>query len=218
MGFNIGGLLKSVINPMTLAQLAMGPAGWASIAMKAVASAVIQQVIQQVGQKLGLPQPMIELAQTAAGQAMGVPFEKGSSLKSVIDNVSDLAEQAGMGPLSLTEKATLEKIGTSEQRRLSDSLLETEEFRNARSGGAAKGSIFMQIAVALGKLADKKMGEMASLANQIGGIKDGKQANEVTKLTGEMQAKGQEFGLISNAMSNSIKTIGDGITQLARKG
>jgi hypothetical protein len=40
----------------------------------------------------------------------------------------------------------------------------------------------------------------------------------VTELTGQMQAKGQEFGVLSNAMSNSIKSIGEGVTQLARKG
>ena len=49
----LGGIMKSVVNPMTLAQLAMGPAGWASIAAKAVMSAVAQQVIQKVGDQLG---------------------------------------------------------------------------------------------------------------------------------------------------------------------
>ena len=206
----LGGIAKSLVNPMTLAQLAMGPAGWASIAMKALTSAVAQQAIQMVGQQLGLPQQAINMAQSAFSAASG-----GQNLgNNPIDSaVSSLAEQFQLSP---REQGDLTRTADNAARRLSDSMLESEEFQSAKSGG--KGSIFMQIAVALGKLADKKMGEMAGLANDIGGIKDGKNANMVTQKTGEMQAKGQEFGLLSNAMSNAVKSIGEGMTQLARKG
>lgn len=207
----LGGIMKSVINPMTLAQLAMGPAGWASIAMKALTSAVAQQAIQMVGQQLGLPQQAISLAQNAFASSSGLGSALGNN--PIQEAVSSLADSFSLSP---REQGDLTRTSQDAARRLADSMLESEEFKNAKGGG--KGSIFMQIAVALGKLADKKMGEMATLANEIGGIKDGKQANVVTQKTGEMQAKGQEFGLISNAMSNSIKSIGDGITQLARKG
>ena len=207
----LGGIAKSLVNPMTLAQLAMGPAGWASIAMKALTSAVAQQAIQMVGQQLGLPQQAINMAQSAFSAASGGQNLGNNPIGSA---VSSLAEQFQLSP---REQGDLTRTAENAARRLSDSMLESEEFKSAKSGGG-KGSIFMQIAVALGKLADKKMGEMATLANDIGGIKDGKNANAVTQKTGEMQAKGQEFGLLSNAMSNAVKSIGEGMTQLARKG
>ena len=93
MGFNIGGMLKSVINPMTLAQLAMGPAGWASIAMKAVMSQVVQQVIQNIGEKLGLPQGIIDTAKTFAAQRMGDTGGFGNSVVAT-------TETAGAGLMS----------------------------------------------------------------------------------------------------------------------
>lgn len=43
----------------------------------------------------------------------------------------------------------------------------------------------MKIATALGQIADKKMGEMANLAETIGGIEDGKKTNEVAEMTGQ---------------------------------
>ncbi|MFC4291483.1 hypothetical protein ACFOWX_03545 [Sphingorhabdus arenilitoris] len=208
----LGGIMKSVINPMSLAQLAMGPAGWASLATKMLVSAVGQQVIQQLGDKLGLPQSTIDMAQASFCQSCG---DVKGSFRNVREAVDSIANEINLSP---KDRGNLERTAQDATRKLLDSMLESEEFKNAKAGGAAKGSIFMQIATALGKLADKKMGEMASLANQIGGIKDGKNANKITELTGQMQAKGQEFGLISNAMSTTIKSIGDGVTQLARKG
>lgn len=202
---NVFGLARSVFNPMTAIQLAMGPAGWASIALRTLTNAVAQQAIQTLGERLNLPQSVINLAQSQAGFATG----RGS----LRDTVNSLARDAG---LNLIETASLQRTAQEAQRQLVNSLIESDEFKAAKSGGG--GSIFMKIAAALGKLADQKMNEMASLADRIGGIKDGKNGNQVTELTGKMQAKGQEFSLISNAMSTTINTLGNGLSQLARKG
>jgi putative effector of murein hydrolase len=69
----LGGIMKSLVNPMSLMQLAMGPAGWASLAMKTIGSQIAMQVIQKLGQQLGLPQPMIDMAQAAFANASGQP-------------------------------------------------------------------------------------------------------------------------------------------------
>lgn len=250
MSFDIGGAFKSLINPMTLAQLAMGPAGWASLALKAIISAVGQQVIQQIGQQLGLPQQVIDVAKGVFASAMG-----GNGLAmSPTDTVANLAKDAGM---SAVEQGGLDRMVQDAVRKLVDSIVGSDEFKNARAGakggagraaatGAASGagatdgaqaggasgaqspsgigdgidgqSWMMQIATILGRLADKKMGEMAGLAKQIGATENGKDQNKVTELTGQMQAKGQEFGLISNAMTNVVKSLGENLSQIARKG
>ena len=66
----LGGLFSSVINPASLVMMAT-PAGWASLAVKTLVSAIGEQLIQQLGQQLGLPQSMIDVAQGAFAGAMG---------------------------------------------------------------------------------------------------------------------------------------------------
>jgi hypothetical protein len=222
-GFSIGGFFKSLINPATLMQLAMGPAGWASIAAKAILSAVVQQVIQKLGQELGLPPAIISMAQQAAGSAMGT----GDFKSSIEETVSQLAQDRG---LSAVEQGFMGRSAQDAYRKLVASIMESEDFKAARSGakgktGAAANSAvssgdswLMQIATILGQMADKKLGEAAALARTIGGTKDGEQQNKVSELTGQMQAKMQEFSLVSNAMTNVVKSLGEGLSTIARKG
>jgi hypothetical protein len=210
----LGGILKSVINPATLFQLAMGPAGWASLATKMIVSAVAQQVIQQLGQQLGLPQSIINMAQTAFSAASGT----GGMPSTVSEAVSQLAEQFNLSP---SQQGELQREGQTSTRRLVDQLMESEEFKSARSGakgGKGGESILMRIAIALGQLADKKMGEMDKLATQIGATKDGKDQNKITEQGARLQALGQEMSILSNAMTNVIKSIGEANSTIARKG
>ena len=69
----LGGIFRSVLNPINLMQLAAGPAGWASLAMRAVVTNIAQTVIQRIGQQLGVPQPFIDIAQQTIGNRMGNP-------------------------------------------------------------------------------------------------------------------------------------------------
>jgi hypothetical protein len=209
----LSGILKSVINPATLMQLAMGPAGWASLATKMLVSAVAQQVIQQLGQQLGLPQSVINMAQTAFSSATGTQ----GMPSTVSDAVSQLAEQFNLSP---SQQGEVSREAQGSVRRLVDQLMESEEFKSAKSGakGGKGESILMRIAMALGQLADKKMGEMDQLADQIGSTKDGKNQNKITEMGAKLQALGQEMSILSNAMTNVIKSIGEANATIARKG
>lgn len=64
------------------------------------------------------------------------------------------------------------------------------------------------------------MGEMDSLTTQIGGLGtiDEKNQSKMGELTGKLQVLGQEVNLLSNAMTKSIKSIGEAGTTIARKG
>ena len=207
----LGGILKSVINPATLIQLAMGPAGWASLATKMLVSAVAQQVIQQLGQQLGLPQSIINMAQTAFSAASGTQ----GMPSTISDAVSQLAEQFNLSP---SQQGEVQREAQTSTRRLVDQLMESEEFKSARSGAKSGDSILMRIAIALGKLADDKMGKMDKLATQIGATKDGKEQNKITEQGARLQALGQEMSILSNAMTNVIKSIGEANSTIARKG
>lgn len=233
MGLNLGGIMKSVINPMTLAQLAMGPAGWASIAMKAVAQQIGTQLIQTVAQQLGVPPQITNAALTAFNGANafagGVPGLNGNGQFSTRELANFMMDNTNMSPLEAFKfsREIGDKINDfkSEQvqnnvRRLVDQLMESEESKSAKAGakgGKAGESILMRIAKALGSLADQKMGEMDKLATQIGATKDGKNQNKITEQGAQLQALGQEMSILSNAMTNVLKSIGEANSTVARK-
>ena len=233
----LSGILKSVINPATLFQLAMGPAGWVSLAVKTVISAVGQQVIQQLGQKLGLPPQLISMAQTAFSQtagfggAGGFPglnanglnagaftnflTSQGMSFTDAASMVRDIQQQA--------QDAKTEELKGSVQdfidqiNRDADTKKTKQSVEQIMKG---KGSLLMKLATALGMLADKKMNDMADKTTELGkfGEITGKNQGKYGELTGQIQALGQEMSMLSNAMSNVIKTVGEAASTVARKG
>lgn len=222
----LGGIMKSIVNPMSLAQLAMGPAGWASILAKAVISAVGQQVIQQIGQKLGLPDGVIDMAQQAFSGAMGGAAGQ-LDLNSTIGRV---AKQAGLNAFQegslqrqaadIVDKATKDTvqdfINKINRQQTNKQQGDGDDIEAIMKG---KGSILMKIATAMGKIADKKMNDMADKTEQLGkfGEVTGKNQGQYAELTGQMQALGQEMSMISQAMANVIKTVGESASTVARK-
>lgn len=77
------------------------------------------------------------------------------------------------------------------------------------------------LAQAMGKTLGEKAGRMVELSETITrttGGKGEKAAKENTEATLEMQGVGQMFSLMQNAFSAAIKSIGEGLSQAARKG
>lgn len=204
----LGGILKSVINPATLMQLAMGPAGWASIAAQTIGRAIAAQVIQQLGQSLGLPQSMINLAQQAFTSASG-----GNPL-SIGQAVSQLAEQFGLSPV---EQGQLERAANNDANNMFEKLAEAfksgKDMAEARSSRNGKGSWLQKIADAMAKVLDKKINDMDKMAQAL----DKQGSNKSIKASTDLQVAGQEFSYLMSASSTVIKTIGEGLSSMARK-
>ena len=240
----LGGIMKSVINPMTLAQVAMGPAGWASIAMKAVMSAVGQQVIQAVGQKLGLPQSIINTAQ----QAFSARFGGGEAVAQFGSTPREIGRSLNMSP---SQQGQLERATDSMSKSLSEQIMRLmgdEAKKIERGGGDAgevsdrvgkRGGFLMAIATALGAAADQKMNDMYDLSKAIknqtetntkfvDGLGDKpsqgdqlKAQNNTTKLgslNSQFSAVSQELGILQNVISTALKSIGEAQSTVARKG
>ncbi|WP_337827089.1 hypothetical protein [Pseudonocardia sp. TMWB2A] len=234
----LGGIAKSLINPMTLAQLAMGPAGWASIAMKAVISAVGQQLIQQIGQQLGLPPAITNAASAAFGATAGLGGA--NSIPGIGANgqfnprvFENFLTRNGMGAMDAVQfaKEIGQQIKDSQTSELKDSVQDfvdsinrSESEKKLKADVAAvmkgKGSILMKLAVALGQIADQKMNDMAKKAEDIGnmGKIEGKNQSKFTQMNAELQALGQELNTVSQALANVIKSTGEASATLARKG
>lgn len=203
---SLGGIAT---NPLSIAQLAMGPAGWASLAARTLMSAIGQQVIQQLGEKLGLPQSTIDMAQGAFCASMG---DKAGVRQNMQEAIGGFAEAFNASPAEQGE-ATREMEDAV--NKMVSGMADGEDAKAARAGGkGAKGSSgqswLMALAEALGKKLDKMASEMSSMADQI--------TDKTPSLTAKFGAKSQEFGILMNATTNAIKTVGEGLANSARKG
>lgn len=173
----LGGIVKSVINPVSLAQLAMGPAGWASLAVRTIATAIGKEVIQQVGQKLGLPQSMISMAQQAFSASVGGKPSLSSFLgrqepASLAQAVRSVASQFNMTP---TQEGSVARSANNMVSQLvktivDDAKVEAKKLatpKDAQASGSKNTSYLQAMAEALGGVMDKKMDELSSLSDQI---------------------------------------------------
>lgn len=212
MGISLGGLMGSVFNPVTaMTQLAMGPAGWASLAVQLLGSAIGKQVIQQLGQQLGLPQGMINLAQNAF--AAGTGTIGGPS--TIADAVSQLGQAFNLSP---AQQGELQRAAEQDSRDMFEQLADAfksgkdmAEAKKAAAGG--KRSWLQVIADSMAEALDKKVEDMDKMAKAL----DKQGSNKSVKASTDLQVAGQEFSYLMNASSTVIKTIGEGLSSMARK-
>lgn len=188
-------------NPINLAvqaSLAVSTGG-TSMLLEAAAQQVMQsfgqQIIAQLGQSMGLPQSAISLAQGLVGG-------NGLSLGAA---VSAFGGQAG---LSSTDQGSLE----SELNQLIQSFVEGHKPSKGEKGEG----ILEKIAIALGNAADEQMQKMSDLSDQISNIGNSDQS-QMTSLTAKMNAAGQEFNVISQAINTVLNSLGQGLSSAARK-
>ena len=211
-------------NPVSLvSQVALGVAtGGSSLLLEAalstVASQIGQQVIGQLGQQLGLPQSVIGLAQGAFAGALG--DEAGASqdfegaIQSAVSQFQSTPSETGQ-----FQQAS-DDFGSQLNQLAQTGFQSASDQANGADSSKAKGSIFMKIAIALGKLLDQKMTDMANTTDQIGQLGTVSNSNQshLSELTGKLQGLTQEIGLLSNALTNTLKSLGDASATLARKG
>ena len=177
----------------------------ASLASRNLVSSFGQNLIQKLGDTLGLPQPMIDAAQGAFAAASGDPL---GAATNAFEAGQGFAEAAGK---SLSDAADAGRQLEDMLGRMASDLAGGEDAKAAKSGGKG-GSWLMAMAQALGKKADQLADQMQDLATQMS-AKDSKPSDSAL-----FGAKSQEFGLFMNATNNAIKTAGESLTTMARKG
>jgi uncharacterized protein YukE len=126
--------------------------------------------------------------------------------------------------LTQSEQNTVMKTVTqSMQAQLTDALGADGLQKNKGAGhGAAGGggswleAIAQAMGDALGQMAQKLVDESTSLQG-LAGNADGSGAQQFQATMAKFQADSQMFSMLSNAFSNSIKSIGDGMTTMASK-
>lgn len=97
---------------------------------------------------------------------------------------------------------------------------DAEGSKGGGKGGKSGASWLVAIAKAMGAAAGEHAKNLVDLSKQIEAKSGatGDAAKEVTGLQAEFQAESQMFSMLQSAFSNAIKSIGEGMSQMARKG
>lgn len=202
-----GAIARSVFNPTNLLLAAAGPGGWAAMALRTIGSQIGMNLIQQIGQQMGLPQQSIDLAQATFAGAMGQPGLARQNLSQAVAGIMQ-------GGFSAREVAQTQRQANDIVSEMTDMML--ERIRNGEDeeeGGVRGGaeSRLVALAKALGKVMDGKMDEMIQIGKEID------KTDDTGQLSAQMQALSQELALVASALNNSIKSIGEANTNMARK-
>lgn len=198
-----GGIVNSIVNPSNLALAALGPAGWGTLAARTLMSAVGQQIIQKLGDQLGLPQSSIDLAQ---GVYAGSTGDFNGATRNLSEAIQGIATQAGA---SAFEAGDAERDINDTIDQIATNLAESREGREARSSGGK--SWLMAIAESLGRTSDKLAQEMDDMSKTLG---EGENKSSQNLKFG---AKSQEFSQFFSSANTVIKTLGEALSQGARK-
>ena len=215
-GGNLFSTLVSTVAQTALASVTGGASALIQAALTQAISSIGQQVLQVVGQQLGLPQSVIDLAQSAFSAASG---NTGGAFQSISESAAGLAAATGGGSF---EAGEIERQMNDIVQDLVDKTLEKartggrDEDGNSIPGGANGKSFMLRLALALGSVLDAKMERMAEIGEKID-AESQKKKPKMGSLSAEMTAVGKELDFVSQALNNALKSIGESASTLARK-
>ncbi|MCG8037638.1 MAG: hypothetical protein JAZ19_11435 [Candidatus Thiodiazotropha taylori] len=93
----------------------------------------------------------------------------------------------------------------------------TEEEAKKSSKGSSSGNWLVVLASALGKQAGEHLKNMVKLGEDMGGMDSKKNPEEFAQMQSEFQAESQIFKMFQESISTMIKSIGEGLSSVARK-
>jgi hypothetical protein len=252
----LSGLLRTVA-PLALTFITGGAAApLMATMMKMAAMEVAKQFIQYAGEKLNLPQPIIDMAKMALGNAAGMPDAARASGAQMFGG---LARELQLSPSSAGRfERSMNEIVRNGSRSLEaefdrsmPSLTGSSSKRSLIGDEEEGGSWLVALAKAMGKVMDDKALKMQTLSNEIGAMTGGSgnqkagtlngldgtimtgkgdsqnakfgsaisaESTKISSKSSLLQAYGQELGIISNAVTNVLKSVGEANSTLARKG
>jgi uncharacterized protein YukE len=204
--FGIGGF-----NPISLLATSMlGPIGGivAQLAQQLI-SQVGQQLIQQLGQQLNLPQSAIDMAQGAFTSSIG-DFQ--GSAQNLDEAIEQLGAEMGASPADI---GGAQRDFQNMIRDIVSQMSESEEFKEAKASRGGRGGVpgapgwLMAMAKVLGEKLDKLADDMEQRAEAI--------SEKDPSSSAEFGVVSQQFSMLMNATNNAIKTIGEALSNMARK-
>jgi hypothetical protein len=218
-GGNILGLLTSV------ASMFFPPLAIATSLSNLLTQAVGQAFTQAIGQLVqqGMPKFLGEMLKNMASEVLGGLLKQSSpevdqavgNDAGVKDTMQDLIDKLTSQIVDSTRKALDAKDGGS----------------SGKSGKKTTGSWLEAIAQAMGEIAGDKAAKMVELSQKMADLngaskeigKDDTQAQkqnaqEFSETQALFQSASQEFSILQNTFANAIKSLGEGLTAMGRKG
>lgn len=169
--------------------------------------AIGHEAIQRAGEAKGLPQAEIEQSQARFSRLNDEPSGGPRTISEAMDRVS---REYNLTP---AQRGEAERDLQRSLDKMVAQMAEGDDVRAARSGakgGSGGGSWLMRLAEKLGEKLDVMARDMDDMASRI--------TDDTPSLTAKFGAKSQEFGIMMNAATNAIKTIGEAQANSARKG
>lgn len=210
----IGGLFKAAFNPVSVLQFATGPAGWASFAMRTLGSQIAMNALQRFGQQLGFPPAAINAALQTISAASG---QQNFRLQSIADTVGQLGRQFNLSPF---QQAQLQRSAEFDVNKFIEQMNKAADDGKTISklGAKGRGSLLQVLAEVMINAMNNKVDEMMGLAQKMDAVKHKQGQNDSVQINTQLQVATQEFSMMMNSTANMIKTIGEGLAGIARKG
>jgi len=184
-----------------------------------VAGQAVQQAAQQLCQESGMPNFVQDIVKNIVQQVLsqlqggqGAQGGQGSDCQNYCqDKFGDALKQLGDGITKSIVDFTKNIMAGDDDE---------SSGKSSKSGKGGSSSWLIAMAKAMGKTAGEHAKKLADLSDQINNLQgsNGDQASKASELQSQMQAEGQMFGMLQNAFANVLKSIGDGMSTMARKG
>jgi len=176
-----------------------------------VAGQAVQQAASQLCKEAGMPNFLQDIVKNIVQQVLG-QLNQGGTDHACQDYAKD---KFGDAIKHLGEDITKSIVDFTKQIMAGD-----DDECSGKAGKKGGGSWLVAMAKAMGKVAGEHAKKLADLSDQINSLQggNGDQAQQASELQSQMQAEGQMFGMLQNAFSNVLKSIGEGMSTMARKG
>ena len=239
----MSGALNSVLggaNPlgaiMSIASVAFPPLGIATSVANMVTQGVgqaVNQAAQQLSQTAGMPKFLTDMVGGLVKDVIGKlthPSNQGCDNHAQENFGGDIGKMIQDLVKSIVDGAK----AIMEQGQNGDDCKPGKGGKGGKGGTQPSGNWMIAMARAMGKAAGEHAGKMVELSNKINDLSQkgkgvdattdaGKKeqadnAAETSATQAEFQAEGQMFSMLQNSFSNAIKSLGEGLTTMARKG
>ncbi len=213
----IGGIVGSLAGSLVSSVLSGGLGG----ILNAATSLISQFGGQAVGDALGnLMSGKIGDAIKSVVNGLPLPSFAKDMINGLVDSVIEGSKKDVSPECQCAVDHTFGEVAQEEadlfRSNLENAVKENAEEGQESSKGGAK-NWFTILAQALGKTAGQYLDKMVDLQEKMTNLTDKDDAGKMAEAQAEFQAQSQMFKLASEATSTAVKSIGEGLSSMARK-
>lgn len=215
-----GNILGSLLNIASMVFPALAIATSLANMVTQAVGAALKGAVDQLVKEGGMPKFLGDMIKQMADQTT-------AGLNQPSDPQADAATQNQFGDSAKGLMDDLMKaiVENAKQIMAQDKGDGKSSRSNGKGGGKPAASWLEAIAKAMGEAAGNKAAKMVELSNKLkelssaGGSEKDQQAaaKEMNAVNAQFQAVSQEFNMLQSAFSTAIKSLGEGLAQMARK-